>query len=89
MGCTVYVLKSLKDNKLYIGISENLERRIEEHNRGSVQSTKNRIPFVLLHQEYFPTREEAAKREIFLKSGAGHKFLKDILAFENFDKHHT
>lgn len=85
MGCTVYVLKSLQDQKLYIGMTDNLERRFEEHNRGKVPSTKNRKPFVLLHSEIFSNREEAAKREIFLKSGAGHKFLKDKLTLNNIE----
>ena len=76
---SVYVLRSLKDGKLYIGMTTDLQRRLQEHNHGKNPSTRHRRPLVLLHTEVYPTRAEAAKRERFLKSGPGHKFLKTIL----------
>ncbi len=66
-------------------MTDNLERRLNEHSNGKVHSTKNRIPFVLLYHEDFPNRKEASRREIFLKSGAGHKFLKDKLNCDNIE----
>ena len=44
----VYIIKSLKDNNLYIGRTNNLERRITEHNRGAVRAKKSRRPFIIL-----------------------------------------
>jgi len=74
----VYVIKSLKDNRNYIGITNNLERRIKEHNRGksSTPSTKFRGPFKLIYFEKVTNRKIAREREKFLKSGRGREFLK-------------
>ena len=75
----IYVLKSKKDLKRYIGLTNNLESRISLHNNGKVESTKNRRPLELLYYEEIEDRAEAAKREKFLKSGKGRKFLDSIL----------
>jgi putative endonuclease len=77
--CIVYVLRSLKDGKLYTGLTENLPRRIREHNRGKTESTRHRRPFVLVYTEEYATREEASTREAFLKSGRGREELGKIL----------
>jgi len=74
----VYILRSFKDKKLYIGQTSNLERRIAEHNLGICKSTKSRIPFELEHFEIFNTRSEAMRREKELKSG---KFRERIYRF--------
>src|SRR3990172_5390092 len=76
----VYVLRSLKDGKLYIGQTNNLEDRLLRHNQGRVRSTKFRRPFVLVYCEKFSTRSTARKREDFLKSPQGWLFLKNQLA---------
>lgn len=75
----VYVLYSLKDHKLYIGFTSNLRKRLQEHARGDVTSTKNRRFLKLIHYEYFINKEDAEAREVFLKSGYGHKQLDQIL----------
>ena len=59
----VYQLKSLKDNKFYIGSTNDLERRLKQHNSGQVFSTKSRRPFVLRGYQNFTTIETAAKYE--------------------------
>ena len=74
----VYVLRSDVDNKRYIGLTNNLERRINQHNSGKVKSTKSRIPFKLIYFEEFESRSEAALREKFFKTGCGREFLKII-----------
>ncbi|MBI3307106.1 MAG: GIY-YIG nuclease family protein [Candidatus Omnitrophica bacterium] len=79
MFCT-YVLRSKKDNKLYIGHTQDLEKRLEEHNAGLVQSTKSRIPFVLVHFEKFATRSEARWQERKWKTAWGHKQLAKFLS---------
>ena len=72
----VYVLKSLRNNRLYTGSTNNLERRLHEHNSGQTKYTSYAGPFELIYQETYNTRVEAGKRERFLKSGRGREFLK-------------
>jgi len=72
----VYVLYSEKDHGLYIGFTADLERRMSEHINGESQCTVNRRPMLLVYYEAYYVREDAEKREIFLKSGAGRVFLK-------------
>ena len=75
---SVYVLLSLLDNRFYVGITDNLQRRLAEHQSGRTKSTRHRRPFRLLHTEEFPTRRDAVRRERYLKSGSGHKFLESL-----------
>ncbi|PJE51135.1 MAG: endonuclease [Candidatus Yanofskybacteria bacterium CG10_big_fil_rev_8_21_14_0_10_36_16] len=72
----VYVLRSNKNNKRYIGqTSKNVFNRLKEHNAGSNRWTRSNGPFVLIHSEEFNTKKEAITRERFLKSGQGRKWL--------------
>ena len=71
-----YVLKSRKDNKLYIGHSDDLKRRIARHNEGLVPSTKNRRPLDLVYYEACLNEQKSIKREKYFKTGFGRKFLK-------------
>jgi putative endonuclease len=75
----IYILFSLKDKGLYIGFTENLKRRLTEHSKSQVTSTKLRVPFKLIRYEYFINKTDAKAREEFLKSGHGRKQLKEIL----------
>jgi putative endonuclease len=75
----VYVLKSEKDSKRYIGFTENIDRRLFDHANGLVKSTKNRRPLVLIYKEEYSTKMEAREREKFLKSGQGRIYLNSIL----------
>ena len=63
----VYILKCLKDNKLYFGFTNNLQRRIEEHNSGKNLSTKFRKPFKIIYYEAYASKNDAKKREYSLK----------------------
>ena len=73
----VYILQSLKDNKTYVGYTNDIDRRICEHNSGKVESTKSRQPLRLLFTEEFKTKLAAKKRELWWKSGAGKRKLKE------------
>ena len=63
----VYILKSLKDEKLYIGSTNNLKRRFSEHNNGFNRSTKARRPFEIKYYEAYTSEHDARKREYRLK----------------------
>ncbi len=64
----VYILKSKKDNKLYIGSTNNLKRRIVEHLSGKVISAKNRIPLELIYYEAYKIESDARNRESSFKN---------------------
>lgn len=75
---TVYVLKD-STGKLYKGLTNNLKRRLCEHKSGHTKSTKFLKNLDVVYTEEYDTFELARKREIYLKSAAGRKFLKTIL----------
>ena len=73
----VYVLQSLLDSNFYTGFTDNLERRIDEHNSGKVKSTKNRAPFQLVYFEGSLNKNNALHREKYLKTTYGKRYLKN------------
>jgi len=75
----VYFVRSRKDGTFYIGQTNNIEKRIERHNKGLVKTTKNRVPFDLVYTENYNTRREAMLREKYLKSIGGVKEKKTII----------
>ena len=74
----IYVIKSKVKKFRYVGITNNLIRRIAEHNSGKNKSTAPYCPFDLKLKEEYANYREARKRERFLKNGQGRKFL-DLL----------
>lgn len=70
-----YVLLSLKDNKYYTGFTSNLPLRFESHNNGDVSSTKHRRPFKLIYYEACLSKQDALKREKYLKTHYGKLYL--------------
>jgi putative endonuclease len=75
----LYILRSLRDNNHYIGISSNVEKRLSQHNSGKTRSTKSRKPFILVYTEKFNSRLDARKREKYLKSYKGSKEKLNII----------
>ncbi len=75
----VYVLVSIKDGKYYIGQTNDIKSRITRHQRGYVRSTRHRRPLKLLYFEKYEDRGTSMRREKFLKSGEGHRFLNSKL----------
>ncbi len=75
----VYVLLSERDNKFYTGYTNNLEKRVGEHNNGEVYSTKMRRPLKLIYFEGCMNQQDATRREKYLKSGNGKIYLKNRL----------
>ena len=78
----VYILKSLKDEKLYVGTTDDVSVRLAKHNKGLVKSTKGRRPFALIFSKEFPSLSEARKFEWMLKYTPGGGKLKKRLAAE-------
>ena len=72
----VYVLRSLKDGRFYVGMTENIDRRLKEHNQGRTRSTKGYRPWELFFSEPYDTRIAAREREKYLKSGIGKEYIK-------------
>ena len=74
-----YVLHSIKDMKFYTGYTKDLKLRFEQHDKGLVESTKDRRPLRLIYYEACLNQQDATKREKYLKSYHGRMFLKNRL----------
>jgi len=75
----VYVLESLLDGKFYTGYTKNIELRFEQHQKGKVDSTKNRKPFKIIYFEACLNQQDATHREKYLKTHYGKMFLRNRL----------
>ena len=74
----VYAIKSLEKNYINVGMTDNPNRRLQQHNSGKGKATKPFAPFRMIYLEKVGIREQARKREKYLKSGVGKEFLKKI-----------
>ena len=72
----MYILRSLKDNDLYIGSTNDVGRRLTEHNSGNVDSTKCRIPFTLEAYVAVKDKSKAIELEQYFKTGSGRTILQ-------------
>ncbi len=72
----VYVLKSLKDNGSYVGRTEDLKIRLVDHNKGRVESTRDRRPLKFMYAEMSNNIKDAIHREEYLKTAWGKRYLK-------------
>ena len=77
--CYVYVLRSLADHQVYVGLTRDLRTRLQAHNKRLVASTKKRVPFELVYWEGCPNQSDAAQREKYLKSAWGKRYIKNRL----------
>jgi len=77
---TIYALKSLIDDRIYVGFTTDVEKRLKEHNSGKTKSTKGYRPwFLLFTEELTGTFDDARKREKYYKSGIGKEKLKNLV----------
>jgi putative endonuclease len=76
---TVYAIKSKNRNYIYVGMTNNLERRLKEHNQRENKSTKAYAPFTLVYSETLDSRSDARLKEKYLKSGVGKAYLKGLI----------
>ena len=76
---TVYILKSSKTDKYYIGYTANIEDRVEQHNSGSTPSTRSGIPWTLVYTETFDNKTDAIKRENEIKRKKSRKYIEYLI----------
>ncbi len=74
-----YVLLSEKDKQFYIGFTNDLERRLKEHNQGKNISTANRLPIQLIYFEGHLSKKDAMRRESYFKTTKGKTTLRQML----------
>ena len=74
-----YALQSIKDGQFYTGYTKNLKLRFDQHNKGLVESTKDRKPLKLIYYESCLDKDDAIRREKYLKSYLGKMFLRKRL----------
>ena len=74
-----YILKSKSDGKLYTGYTKDLKLRLEQHNKGLIDSTRGRRPLKLIYFEGCLNQQDATHREKYLKTYLGKMFLKNRL----------
>jgi putative endonuclease len=70
---------SRKDSKFYTGFTKDLKLRFEQHNKGLVETTRDRRPLELIYYEACLRQEDALKREKYLKSYHGKMFIRKRL----------
>ncbi len=83
MHYIVYALYFKESQRIYVGMTSDLERRVAEHKRGKTRSTKNRGSFEVKIIEKCDNRESARVREKYWKSGCGKETLKNIAEWSN------
>ena len=72
----VYIIQSTKDKSYYVGVTENLKVRLQEHNRGDVRYTSSKIPYELVWYCAFKNKKKALEFEKYLKQGSGFAFTR-------------
>ncbi len=75
----IYILQSQVTNKLYIGKTSDLKRRIKEHNSGQSEYTKKYLPWEIIYYEAHTSKEDMSRREKYLKTTQGHVAIKRML----------
>jgi putative endonuclease len=79
MSYFVYILWSIRSKRTYVGQTEDIDNRLQRHNAGYIRSTKAYRPWTLVHKELYLTRSEAMKRETWLKSSIGRKWIAEFI----------
>ena len=79
----VYILQSEKDNTYYKGYSEDIQKRLKQHNNGESRYTSTKIPWKIVYFEKFETKRDALIREKQIKR-FNSDYLKKLI--DSFDK---
>ena len=75
----MYILRSKKNGRYYVGQTSNLWDRLRRHNEGRVKATRGAIPWVLMHTERYETRRKAVEREREIKSKKSRGFIERLI----------
>ena len=75
----LYILQSLKTQKYYIGHTNNLIRRLQEHNSGQTKSTRYGVPWEIVYTKDFATKSEAYKMELSLKKAKSRRVIENLI----------
>jgi len=78
----VYIIRSLRDGSYYIGYTRDLNRRLEEHNRGESRYTSRKIPWEVVYYEEYDSKREALKRERYLKRQRNRSYYERLIRGE-------
>ncbi len=79
MSYYVYIIESQLDQSYYIGQTQDLEKRLNQHNNGLSKYTKRKMPWKLVYFEEFENRSDAMRRESFLKRQRNREFYKRLI----------
>jgi putative endonuclease len=71
----VYILQNLRTKQYYKGLTDNVSRRLNQHNKNKVKFTQNKHPLRLIHVEICNDRNEARKMELFFETGFGREII--------------
>ena len=86
MSYSVYILQSSKSNHYYIGSAVDPDERLVKHNAGATPSTKSGRPWEIVYKEYYPSKTDALKREIYLKRMKSSIYLENLIKKNNNSK---
>jgi len=76
----VYIIQSKKNGKFYIGCTDDIERRVDQHNSGRNKSTKSGVPWELKYQEEFYDRKTAMNREKEIKDKKSKRYIEWLIS---------
>ena len=76
----VYIIQSTTSGKYYIGSTNNIDKRLKEHNKNITRSTKYKGPWKLIHKEEFPFKQDALSREKQIKSYKSGRAFKELIS---------
>ena len=80
MQFQVYIIYSITLDRYYVGHTDNLERRLGEHNTGQTRYTQTGKPWVLKYTENYDARPEAARREAEIKRKKSRKYIEGLIS---------
>ena len=75
----LYILKSNKNGKYYVGSTHDLENRLKQHNYGKIKSTKSLVPLKIVYTERYSTNTDARKRELYIKRRKSRKYIDSLI----------
>ncbi|HOW87226.1 MAG TPA: GIY-YIG nuclease family protein [Candidatus Omnitrophota bacterium] len=81
----VYILKSLKTGRYYVGYAEDLEKRLEQHNSGKTRLLKSHLPLALIYNEKYASKSEAYLREKKIKSYKSGEAFRRLIRNQNLE----